>query len=82
MKSVEKFWDEVQNVLAPGFSSFGRNLHAFRDILRGGFRAFEEGEQIRLKFIHRNYARKHIPDGFIRKIVRIIEESPNVELVE
>jgi RNAse (barnase) inhibitor barstar len=57
IKSVEEFWDEVQNILASGFSFFGRNLDAFKDILCGGFGPFEEDEQIRLKFIHRNYAK-------------------------
>jgi hypothetical protein len=82
MKSMEEFWDEVQNALASGFPFFGRNLDAFKDILRGGFGAFAEGELIRLRFIHRNYAKRHIQESFINKILRIIGESPNVELVE
>ena len=82
MNSMEELWDEVQNVLASGFPFFGRNLDAFKDILRGGFGAFAEGEHIQLRFIHRNYAKKHIPESFSKKILRIIEESSNVELVE
>ncbi|MFW9966823.1 MAG: hypothetical protein ACFFEA_06675 [Candidatus Thorarchaeota archaeon] len=50
MKSMDESWDEIQNVLASGFLFLGRNLDAFRDILRGGFDAFEEDEPIRLKF--------------------------------
>ncbi len=34
--SLEAFYDEVSNVLVPG-ASWGRNLNAFNDILRGGF---------------------------------------------
>ncbi len=47
-----------------------------------GFGAFEEDEQIRLKFIHRNYAKRHIPDSFIQKILGIIQERLDVELFD
>lgn len=33
---LEGFWDEVSRKLIPG-ASWGRNLDAFNDILRGGF---------------------------------------------
>ncbi|MFQ5831095.1 MAG: barstar family protein [Candidatus Thorarchaeota archaeon] len=82
MRSVDKFWDEVQRVLCPDFKYFGKNLDALVDILRGGSGAFEQGETIRLRLIHQNYAEKHLQASFIRKMLRIIEKSPNLEIVE
>jgi RNAse (barnase) inhibitor barstar len=35
--TLEGFWDEVSRVLVPGNVSWGRNLDALRDVLRGGF---------------------------------------------
>ncbi|MHA1186827.1 MAG: barstar family protein, partial [Candidatus Heimdallarchaeota archaeon] len=43
INSLEEFHDEVQNVLCPKFTKYGRNWHAFNDILRGGFLSFELG---------------------------------------
>lgn len=40
------FWDEVERVLIPG-ASWGRNLDAFDDILRGGFGTPEGGFTVR-----------------------------------
>lgn len=40
--TLEEFYDEVSNVLIPGVE-WGRNLDAFKDILRGGFGTPEEG---------------------------------------
>ncbi len=82
MRSVDEFWDEVQRVLCPDFKHFGRNLDALVDILRGGFGAFELGETIRLRFIHQNYAEKHLQASFVRRVRRIMEKGPNVEMVE
>ncbi|MHA1635993.1 MAG: hypothetical protein ACTSUZ_15695 [Candidatus Thorarchaeota archaeon] len=36
MTSVENFYQEVERVLSPSFRKMGRNLHVFRDVLRGG----------------------------------------------
>jgi RNAse (barnase) inhibitor barstar len=41
-KTLEEFYDEVSERLIPGVS-WGRNLDAFNDILRGGFGTPEEG---------------------------------------
>ncbi len=46
--NLDGFYDEVQKILTDDFKEFGRNLHAFNDILRGGFCRFEYGEKIRL----------------------------------
>ncbi len=40
--TLEGFWDEISRVLIPN-AFWGRNLDAFNDILRGGFRTPEEG---------------------------------------
>ncbi len=44
--TLESFFDEVSRVLIPG-ASWGRNLDAFNDILRGGFGTPDEGFLIR-----------------------------------
>ena len=41
-ETLEGFYDEVSNVLIPNVS-WGRNLGAFNDILRGGFGTPDEG---------------------------------------
>ena len=40
--TLQEFYDEISRVLMPGVS-WGRNLDAFNDILRGGFGTPEEG---------------------------------------
>lgn len=40
--TLEEFFDEISAVLIPS-ASWGRNLDAFNDILRGGFGTPEEG---------------------------------------
>src|SRR5690242_14123752 len=40
--TLEEFYDEVSRVLIPG-ASWGHNLDAFNDILRGGFGTPDEG---------------------------------------
>lgn len=44
--SLEQFYDEIGQVLIPG-ASWGRNLDAFDDILRGGFGTPEGGFVLR-----------------------------------
>lgn len=80
MTSVEDFYLEVKRVLCPRFSKMGRNLHAFRDVLRGGFGAFDEGETIHLWIIHKKHMKKHLQENFVNSIFKIIEESDNVLL--
>lgn len=80
MTSVANFYREVQRILCPSFSKMGKNLHAFRDILRGGFGAFDEGETIHLWITHKKHMKEHLQDGFVNSIFRIIEESDNVIL--
>jgi len=44
---LDSFYDHAGEVLCPGFD-WGRNLDAFNDVLRGGFGAFDLGEEIEL----------------------------------
>jgi RNAse (barnase) inhibitor barstar len=44
---LDGFYDEIDRVLQPG--SWGRNLDAFNDILRGGFGTPDEGFALRWK---------------------------------
>ncbi len=44
--SLETFFDEVGRVLIPG-ATWGRNLDAFNDILRGGFGTPRDGFTLR-----------------------------------
>ncbi len=78
MTSVENFYQEVERVLCPSLRKMGRNLHAFRDVLRGGFVAFDEGETIHLWIIHKKHMKKHLQENFVNSIFKIIEESDNV----
>ncbi|MFX0107190.1 MAG: hypothetical protein ACFE7R_02810 [Candidatus Hodarchaeota archaeon] len=82
MKTQNEFYNEVQRVLCPQLKRMGRNSDAFRDVLRGGFGAFEEGEEIRVRFLHQNYAKKHLPERFPRIVVGKFEASTNVEFLK
>ena len=46
--TLEAFYDEISRVVVPG-ASWGRNLDAFNDILRGGFGTPDEGFVLRWK---------------------------------
>ena len=80
-KNMEEFYDEIQQKLCPGFKGFGRNLHAFNDVLRGGFLVYEYEEDIILQVKFRNYIIRHMGEGFINKIERIVEKNKNVSLI-
>lgn len=45
-ETLEGFYDEVERVLIPG-ATWGRNLDAFNDVLRGGFGTPEGGFTLR-----------------------------------
>ena len=55
--SLEAFYEQVSRVLIPG-ASWGRNLDAFNDILRGGFGTPDEGYVIR--WINSDASRAHL----------------------
>jgi len=48
ISSLDEFY-EVQSVLCPNFNHFRRNMHAFNDILSGGFGDFELEEEVSLR---------------------------------
>ena len=81
MTSVENFYQEVQRILCPSGLKMGRNLHAFRDVLRGGFGAFDEGETIQVRIIHKKHMKKNLQEGFVISIFRAIEEAEYVSLM-
>lgn len=82
MTSVEHFYQEVERVLAPSMKKMGRNLHAFRDVLRGGFGAHEEGETILIRIAGMKHMKKHLQEGFVISIFRAIEDAANIVLVK
>lgn len=82
MSSVENFYKEVERVLCPTLKKMGRNLHAFRDVLRGGFGAYEEGETIQIRVAHKKHMKKHLQEGFVISIFRALEASENIILVK
>ena len=55
--TLEAFFDEVSNTLIPG-ASWGRNLDAFNDILRGGFGTPDEG--FILRWTHSEASRAYL----------------------
>jgi hypothetical protein len=81
VKSMDDFYDEVHRVFCPGFKGFGRNWHAFRDVLRGGFLVFEEGEEITVTISGSKKMRKHLPESQYNRIIKYFEEASNITLV-
>ena len=55
--TLEEFFDEISHVLIPG-ASWGRNLDAFNDILRGGFRTPKGG--FTLRWSHHTASRRSL----------------------
>jgi RNAse (barnase) inhibitor barstar len=56
---LDGFYDHVGDILCPGIS-WGRNLNALNDILRGGFGVFEYGEPVEIHW--------HISDKSMRDL--------------
>ena len=82
MQSVDDFFDEVQRVLCPRFTRFGKNWDAFRDVLRGGFGEFDIDEKIGIRITSKKKAKKSLPESQWKKIIRYIEDAENVVLLE
>lgn len=79
---VEGFYDEVSQRMVPG-STWGRNLDAFNDILRGGFGTPEGG--FRLRWANSNLSRTRLGwDETIRFVERKLTtcHPQNVPLVQ
>lgn len=66
--SLEELFDEVSRVLIPG-ATWGRNLDAFNDILRGGFGTPEDG----FRLVWKNHARSRESLGY-PETVRQLEQ--------
>ena len=81
IKTQDNFFDEIHRVLCPGFKFFGRNWNAVNDILRGGFGAFELGENILIQFKYVNSTKKRIGDNIFNKFERIVKQNSNIELL-
>ena len=80
INSIEEFHDEIQNVLCPKFTKYGRNWHAFNDILHGGFLSFELGEKITIIFKNKRDVEKRLGEGFFNKFTKVVAQNDNVEL--
>ena len=80
INSLKEFHDEVKNVLCPKFTKYGRNWHAFNDILRGGFLTFELDEKITIVFKNKRYVEKRLGEGFLNQFTKIVAQNDNVEL--
>jgi RNAse (barnase) inhibitor barstar len=74
--TLEEFFDEVERVLIPG-KSWGRNLDAFDDLLRGGFGTPEGG--FVLMWLHSERSRQHLGyDETIRQLeLRLTTSHPS-----
>ena len=77
---MDDFYDEVQRVLCPGFKGFGRSWNAFRDVLRGGFSAFEENESIEIVLEGMKKMKKHLPESQFRRIIKYFDDADNITL--
>jgi RNAse (barnase) inhibitor barstar len=78
---IEEFFDEIQRVLCPNFTHFGRNWNALNDVLRGGFGVYDLGENIFLQVRFKNYIKKHLGENFLNKFERIVGKNANVQLI-
>ncbi len=76
-----EFYDEIHRVLCPKFTGMGYGLDSFKDVLRGGFGTFDRGEKIIIEFKDHSSAKKGIGDGFFSKIISIMKENPDIELL-
>ncbi|MGY5875883.1 MAG: hypothetical protein RTU30_09065 [Candidatus Thorarchaeota archaeon] len=82
MLTVEGFYSEVERVLAPSMKRMGRNMHAFRDVLLGGFGSHDKGERIQIRIIYKKRMIKALSEGFVRNVFRILEEAESVEVLK
>jgi RNAse (barnase) inhibitor barstar len=81
MQNKMEFYNEIHRVLCPKFAGFGKNLDAFVDILRGGFGNFSYGEPIIIEFKNYNIANRKLGDVFFSKIISILKENEDIELI-
>lgn len=77
--SLSDFYDEVQRVLCPSFRGFGRNWHALRDVLRGGFGTFEEGEPVTVLLNGVSALERNLASNEVRRIQKIFNQAENID---
>lgn len=59
--TIDEFWDEMEKLLTKNLSwKTGHNMHAFHDLLRGGFGMHEMGEGIDFYWINADKSRKDL----------------------
>ena len=80
VRSMDDFYDEVHRVLCPNFKSFGRNWSAFKDVLRGGFGAFEENESIEIVLKGIKKLKMYLPESQFSRIMKFLENADNITL--
>jgi len=74
--TLEEFYDEVSRVLIPG-ESWGRNLDAFNDILRGGFGTPGEGFILEWRYLAVSRQRLGCPETIRQLEQRLLECHPD-----
>ena len=79
-KDSNAWWQHVTNVIAPGFTGFGKNLDAFADILRGGFGSFAEGEAI-IVVLHHTKKLDRVLGPKAPTVLEILRSAANVKLI-
>ena len=85
---LASFYQEVENTCTKDLGwSIGRNLNAFNDVLRGGFRVHDYEEPIQLIWLNSDKSRKdlgwaegRIGQTLFELIVDIIREHGHIEL--
>ena len=82
VRSMDDFYDEVYRVLCSDFKSFGRNWSAFKDVLRGGFGAFEENESIEIVLKGIKKLKMHLPESQFSTIMKYLENADNITLTK
>lgn len=77
---MDSFYDEVQRVLCPTFSDFGRNLDAFDDVLHGGFGVIEPNEPVELHWLQAGKSKVDLSNEY-QKIVDVIGAHNKITFV-
>ncbi len=78
-ETLDQFYDEVSTKLLPGIS-WGHNLDALNDILRGGFGTPEDG--FVLRWISSDRSRKDLGDDLFDVLVDILDSHQSEDLVD
>lgn len=77
---LNSFYDEVEKVLILDLTfKMGRNLNAFNDVLRGGFRVVEYEEPYKLIWLNLNKSEKDLGKEMMEILLEIISEHEHIE---